>query len=145
MDWTGGCLCGAVRYRVEGDPLWFCHCHCSMCRKQTGAAFGTYVGFLATAFQWTAGEATLYRSSGAVDRGFCARCGSTLTFHRARETSLALGSLDRPEKIEVGAPRPEYQDCHIWIEDQLPWLNIDDCLDRFPRFPSGRSKDSPGG
>ena len=113
--------------------------------KQTGAAFGAYVGFLATAFQWTAGEATLYRSSDAVDRGFCARCGSTLTFHRARETSLALGSLDRPEKIEVGAPRPEYQDCHIWIEDQLPWLNIDDCLDRFPRFPSGRSKDSPGG
>ncbi len=78
MEWTGGCLCGAVRYRTEAEPLWIAHCHCAMCRKATGAAFGTYAGFPAGSVEWTEGEPTLYRSSSEVERGFCSKCGGTL-------------------------------------------------------------------
>ncbi len=141
MEWIGGCLCGTVRYRVEGEPLWICHCHCGMCRKQTGAAFGTYVGFAAAEFRWMAGKPALYRSSVDVKSGFCPNCGGTLTFHRVHETSIAVGSLDRPEALELGAPRPEYPDNHVWTENQLPWLKIDDNLKRFARFPPMRDRE----
>ena len=45
MTITGGCLCGQVRYQVETEPLWICHCHCGMCRKHTGAPLASFVGF----------------------------------------------------------------------------------------------------
>jgi hypothetical protein len=138
MTWTGGCLCGAVRYDAKGEPLWFSHCHCQMCRKHTGAALGTYVGFPKDAVTWTKGEVALYQSSRDVKRGFCPECGSTLTFHRAHETSFAVGSLDRPQDLTPGAPRPRYADCHVWTQNRLPWLRIDDELERFAQFPPDR-------
>ena len=72
-----------------------------------------------------------YRSSSEAERGFCDRCGSTLTMHETvldDRVQVALGSLDRPEKV-----RP---DDHVWTESQLPWLRIDDDLPRFPRTSS---------
>ena len=69
---------------------------------------------------------------------WCAACGSTLTFHRHHETSVAVGSLDRPQDLDVGAPRPVYQDGHVWTQERLPWLRIDDELERHDRFPPAR-------
>ncbi|MEM7226552.1 MAG: GFA family protein [Pseudomonadota bacterium] len=138
MHWTGGCLCGALRYEVEAEPLWICHCHCDMCKKHSGAAFMTYIGFPKAAFRWTRGSPKLYDSSGDAKRGFCATCGSSVTFHRVHETSLALGGLDHPERLEVGAQRPVYADNHIFIGEQVPWLKIDDALDRYEGLPPAR-------
>jgi len=132
MTWAGGCLCGAIRYSFEGDPLWKCHCHCSMCRRLTGAGFATWVGFPAGAFSWIEGQPSFYRSSSEVEIGFCGNCGGTMTFHRVHEASAALGSLDNPEKVPAGP-----DDDHVWTEDQIPWLKIDDDLPRYEQFTPG--------
>jgi len=102
-----------------------------MCRRLSGAAFLTYVHFLIGAFTWTKGEPTRYRSSSEAGRGFCDRCGSTLTMYETvlkDRVQVTLGSLDRPENV-----RP---DDHVWTESQLAWLHIDDDLPRFPRMSS---------
>jgi hypothetical protein len=83
MEWAGGCLCGAVRYRASAHPRRVVSCHCGMCRRASGAAFLTFVHFPADAFAWTSAEPTRYRSSAAAERGFCALCGSTLSMHEA--------------------------------------------------------------
>jgi hypothetical protein len=128
MEWTGGCLCGAVRYRASGDPLRVVHCHCGMCRRVSGAVFMTFVHFAKDGFAWTAGRPKRYRSSGEAERGFCAVCGSTLSMHETvlpDRVQVSLGSLDRPDLV-----RP---DDHVWTGCQLPWLEV---VDDLPRFPS---------
>ena len=129
MDWTGGCLCGAVRYRATEDPIRAVHCHCGMCRRESGAAFLTHVHFPIGAFTWTEGEPTVYRSSASAGRGFCPRCGSSLTMHEDvldDRVQVTLGSLDRPEGV-----RP--QD-HVWHGSRVPWLRIEDDLPRFEQI-----------
>ena len=126
MEWTGGCLCGAVRYRASADPLRVVSCHCGTCRRASGAAFMTFVHFPVGAFAWTSGEPVRYRSSAAAERGFCAVCGSTLSMHEAvlaDRVQVSLGSLDRPDRV-----RP---DDHVWTSSQLPWLEV---VDDRPRF-----------
>ena len=128
VAWTGGCMCGVVRYRATADPIRAVNCHCGKCRRASGAAFLTHVHFPVEAFTWTQGEPTRWRSSADAERGFCARCGSTLTMHESvldDRVQVSLGSLDRP-----GDVRP---DDHVWTESQLSWLKIDDALPRFPR------------
>ena len=126
MAWTGGCLCGAVRYRAGADPVRVVNCHCGMCRRSSGAAFMTFVHFPVGAFAWTGAEPARYRSSPDAERGFCAVCGSTLSMHEAvlaDRVQVSLGSLDRPDLV-----RP---DDHVWTSSQLPWLDV---VDDRPRF-----------
>jgi hypothetical protein len=124
----GSCLCTAVRYRVTGPLRRMSHCHCSMCRKAHGAAFGTYVNASATQFAWEAGEAsvTAYVSSPGVRRTFCARCGSTLQWLWDRQpdvVGIAAGTLDDDPRV-----RP---DMHIYVGSKAPWYDI---ADRLPQF-----------
>ena len=131
MEWTGGCLCGAVRYRADADPVRAVNCHCGMCRRASGAAFLTFVHFPRHGFVWTAAEPARYRSSPEAERGFCPHCGSTLTMHESvleDRVQVCLGSLERP-----GDVRP---DDHVWTDSQLPWLRIEDDLPRFARNSS---------
>ena len=126
MEWTGGCLCGAIRYRARVDPMRVVNCHCGTCRRTSGAAFMTFVHFPAGEFAWTGAEPTRYRSSADAERGFCAVCGSTLSMHEAvlpDRVQVSLGSLDRPDLV-----RP---DDHVWTSSQLPWLEV---VDDRPRF-----------
>ena len=137
MKWTGGCLCGAIRYRSPGDPERVVHCHCGMCRRASGAAFLTLVGFAAEGFAWTRAEPTVYRSSAQAERGFCPRCGSTLTYVLSTENwriFASLGSLDRPEAV---TPHE-----HCFTDERLAWLHIDDDL---PRLRKGRYAADLGG
>lgn len=132
----GGCLCGEVRYRATGQPLWVCHCHCRMCQKHTGAAFSTFIGFSSECISWTKREPNLYQSSTLVERGFCPVCGSTTSFHRAHksEVSVSAGSLDYPERIT-----PQF---HLMTESQVPWINLCDDLPTHHRFPpEGEDRD----
>jgi hypothetical protein len=131
MTWTGGCLCGAIRYRAEADPLRTVICHCTICRRVSGAPMMCFVHFPAEAFRWLSGAPKRYRSSADAERGFCPLCGSTLTMHESilgDRVQVALGSLDTPE--------PARPDDHVWTRQQLPWLRIEDDLPRFPTISS---------
>lgn len=94
-DVTGGCQCGAVRFRVKrlGRAS---ICHCRMCQK----AFGGFYGPLVTGFSvtWTRGEPGWFQSSNKVRRGFCGQCGTPLAYDFGSSAlELAIGALDNPE------------------------------------------------
>ena len=121
----GGCLCGAVRYRVRGEPLLVEYCHCGMCRRAGGAPVVAWADFAVTRVEWIQGAATEYSSSPNGRRGFCRDCGSTLTFRWAtgsEKISLSVGTLDHPDNL-----RPQH---HIFEADRLSWLQIADNLPR---------------
>jgi hypothetical protein len=134
MTWSGGCLCGEVRYEIGVEPMWVGHCHCSMCRKHTGAAVGTYVGFAAGTVRWLGREPARYRSSEDVERSFCPGCGSTIGFHRIHETSLTIGSFDRPDDIVAECQSRS----HVFRQEKLDWFDTVDSWARFDQFAPGR-------
>ncbi len=90
---TGGCQCGAVRFRIEtlGRAT---ICHCRMCQK----AFGSFFGPLVTAkgLAWTRGEPKWFQSSNKVRRGFCGECGTPLAYDWGGDVEIAIGALDDP-------------------------------------------------
>jgi len=139
----GGCLCGAVRYRaVVGESKTVTHCHCSMCRKVSGATLATWAEFPAEDFEFTQGQPKIFRSSDIAERAFCGRCGCQLTFHAVGDPGgvskrlwIAVGSTDRPAAIE-----PTH---HIFTDDRLPRLRLEDSLPASPhQLPSIRTDDN---
>ena len=129
MSKSGSCLCGAVRYEVLGPLFEVSHCHCSMCRRQHGAAFATYAQFEAGHFRWVGGESYLkiYETESGAGWCFCIQCGSTLAASNHGEiTSITLGTLqDDPET------KPEY---HIFVASKAPWFEI---TDELPKHKTG--------
>jgi hypothetical protein len=126
VTFEGGCLCGAVRYRAAAAPMRAVVCHCSMCRRHSGAPALVFVHFPAASFTRVRGAPARYRSSKYAERGFCSICGSTLTMHEevlGDRVQVTLGGLDEPQRV-----RP---DDHVWTQDQLPWFEINDHLPRF--------------
>ena len=135
----GGCLCGSVRYCATSAPVRGVICHCSMCRRHSGAPALAFVHFLAQDFAWVRGQPTRFQSSEFAQRGFCSNCGSTLTMHEdilRDRVQVAVGSLDEPERVRI--------DDHVWTEQQLPWFQITDELPRFPRSSSAVPTRAPG-
>jgi hypothetical protein len=133
----GGCLCGSVRYRATSAPIRGVICHCSMCRRHSGAPMLAFVHFQASDFTWTGNEPARYRSSEFAERGFCAHCGSTLSMHEAvlaDRVQIVVGSLDEPQRVHI--------DDHVWTQQQLPWLRIDDSLPRFSASSSAVPSDA---
>ena len=127
----GGCLCGAVRYRASSAPIRGVICHCPMCRKHSGAPALAFVHFRVGDFEWISGAPTRYQSSEFAQRGFCARCGSTLSMHEevlADRVQVTVGSLDEPARVRI--------DDHVWYAEHIPWFEIADDLPRFPRSSS---------
>ncbi len=113
---AGGCQCGAVRYAVEGDPEIVAICHCRMCQKATGSVIWPFFTVGRTALSWTRGGPAHYRSSEAAQRGFCAACGTPLTFEPEGEETIDLGiaTLDDP-----AAMKPTGQ---VWTGAAVPWF-----------------------
>lgn len=127
----GGCLCGAVRYRATGRPVRVNYCHCRMCLKATGAPVSAWATFARSQVRFVQGRPTLRRSSDIARHGFCATCGSALTWEGDGDpdlTDVSIGSLDHPEKV---APQE-----HLWTESAVRWLHIDDELPRHHRSRS---------
>lgn len=99
---TGGCQCGAVRFRVEGKLGEASICHYRMCQKATGGLFGSYVAAPFHAVIWTRGQRCHFQSSNMVRRGFCSDCGTPLTFEFGeRHISFALGVMDKPPVLHL--------------------------------------------
>lgn len=126
MALPGGCFCGAVRYRAGGTPFDVTHCHCRDCRRIAGAPFVTWFS-VRTADLAVEGMPVRLASSAGVERTFCGRCGTPLTWRRdgAGEIDVTAASLDDP-----GVVTPED---HTWTSQQLPWIRLGDGLPRHER------------
>ena len=129
---NGSCLCGSVKYVLEGGVGDITYCHCAMCRKAHGSAFGAYARVVSPeSFKFVTGEDLVrrHRSSADVTRTFCGECGSNLQFIRdGRPTfSIAVGSLDSDPNT-----RPSAQ---IWTRDKAPWHEITGNMPCFQEFP----------
>jgi len=112
---TGGCQCGAVRFRVTGELGRASICHCRMCQKAFGGPYGALVSVNKADLEWTRGEPKRFASSNKVDRGFCGGCGTPLTFEwHPRIIDLAIAAFDDPASI-----KPVLQ---LGVESALPWV-----------------------
>jgi len=118
---TGGCQCGAVRYEMREAPFGIWACHCSVCRKQSGGAFGLSMGVSLEGLVFTKGEPAVWTrptdSGHLLDCLFCPTCGSRI-IHRRHEhggrQTLKPGTLDDTSWIEPGQ--------HFFAESALPWV-----------------------
>src|SRR5207245_6503222 len=129
---TGGCFCGAVRYRVSATTRDVSHCQCSICRRTTGAPFVTWATFPAATFAFTAGTPAELRATPRAVRQLCAACGTALTFRetaRPGSVDVTVGRMDHPDAMVPAA--------HIWTSSQLAWLNLGDALPRHARADPG--------
>ena len=113
----GGCLCGQARYRVVGLPKSSSVCHCTSCRRASGAQ--SVAWFVVDRIQFTllTGELAKFQSSMPVTRGFCRDCGTSLTYEHADDVNtieITTATLDRPELFE---PTKE-----IWLSEKVSWV-----------------------
>jgi hypothetical protein len=112
---AGGCQCGAVRFRVEGDIGRAGLCHCRMCQKAFAGPFAALVTVRLDQLAWPRGERRRFKSSNRAWRGFCADCGTPLTYETAGDTlELAVCAFDDPAAIPVGA--------QLRLDHALPWV-----------------------
>ena len=109
---TGGCLCGAIRYSVRGEPVHVGRCHCADCRRESGSAFTVYAQWPVEAFELT-GEIAAYHG-----RGFCPRCGSRLLNPPDDAddfVEIRIGTLD-------DAPFELKPEAEIWVKRRELWI-----------------------
>lgn len=125
----GGCLCGAVRYVIKGPFTYSGHCHCRSCQRAIGAGFVTWVGAKPETFEVTKGEITYCETSPGIQRGFCGRCGSSLTYGGEGwdDIGVTAASLDDPAEA-----RPE---SNVYLDHRQPWVVIDESLRKYDKLP----------
>lgn len=123
---TGGCLCGAVRYRVTGDPIGTAYCHCSKCRRFHGH-YPAYASLHRNHLDIVKGNTLKwYRSitdeTPDVHRGFCSECGASLFWDPRGQDRIAvsLGSMDDPQDLAPSA--------HLWTSQKGRYYRITDDL-----------------
>jgi len=125
----GSCLCGAVRFRVDGPLRGVVYCHCSQCRKQTGHFYAATDVADADLDISGADRLTWYAASPEAKRGFCSICGSALFWKRndSARTSILAGALELPTGLAA--------ESHIFVADKGDYYEIGDGL---PQFPGSR-------
>ena len=129
---NGACLCGKIRYEIEGNPRFMYQCHCGKCRAASGAAFVTNLIVDADRFRITAGDEFIsaYESSPQKFRYFCSGCGSPIYSHgqqTKRVVSVRSGTL----KCNPGLP----VSYHAFVGSKAPWVDIRDGQPQFLEWP----------
>jgi hypothetical protein len=130
---SGACLCGALRYTVEGPLTDLVHCHCSRCRKHHGAPFASFVAAQARGFRWLTGadHVQTYRSSPAGVRPFCPTCFAVAPTVAGETVYLPAGNLEDP--------LAELRAVHAYVGSKASWHTLADDLPRYDAAPPGRS------
>ncbi|THD60086.1 GFA family protein [Phenylobacterium sp.] len=126
---TGGCLCGAVRYRLASAPFEAGYCLCRMCQRTAGAPALVFATAPLADYVPIRGQPKRHRSSDFGERWFCADCGSPLAMradHPPETLDVTVASLDDP----TAAP-PEF---HIWTRSRISWFEVADRLPRRAKF-----------
>ena len=121
MTREGGCLCGAVRFRCEGEPINVRICHCRNCQKAMGSPFFARALYEQSALTVT-GDTGRYPSSDRIERVFCTRCGTRL-FSWRRDGSAAGVALATFDDRNAFPPTE-----HIWVSEKIAWVRFDDGL-----------------
>ena len=124
---TGGCQCGAIRFRLTGEPLDSSICHCRMCQKAFGAYYAPLVATGEADLVWTRGGPKYFQSSNHVRRGFCANCGTPMTYEADDGIAISAGSFDDPASLP-----PVVQ---FGVEGKLPFI------DRLHELPQRHTMD----
>lgn len=124
----GGCLCGAVRYRVTGEAVARTLCHCVSCRRATGGASVGWAVFEKADFALLRGEVREYSSSPGIYWGSCAACGSLVAYRRDSRPDhrdVTTATLDDPDSFP---PTVE-----IWVAEKIGWETLNPDLPHKPR------------
>lgn len=111
----GGCQCGAVRFEVKGPLGKASVCHCRMCQKAFGNVFAPLVSIPEGALTWLKAKPARFQSSNFVQRGFCPKCGTPLTYEAPDGLAVAIGAFDHPERIEP--------DIQFGVEGRIRWMD----------------------
>jgi len=129
---TGGCQCGRVRYALLSSPERPGICHCRMCQRATGNPFHAFVGVAKDQFRWTAEPPKFFASSADSQRGFCAHCGTPLSFDHlpGKRITVGIATLDDPSSVTP--------DRNIGVESKLAWV------DQISEFPGKTTVDNAG-
>jgi hypothetical protein len=128
---TGGCVCGAIRYECNAKPIVMFNCHCRDCQKTTGSGYTPVFYVPANAFKITKGTPKYYETKsemvGENRRGFCPECGSRL-FGGLSEIGqgIAAGTLDDPSSY-----KPQFE---IWTSDAQQWDAMDPKVPKFDKY-----------
>jgi hypothetical protein len=129
---TGGCACGSVRYELRSSPFDAGYCHCSMCRRSSGAPVVAFATVPLDDFFLVRGQVRRRRSSAVGERWFCGDCGTQLAMHVDHQPDtidFTLASLDSPAAV-----RPRF---HIFFAERIPWFEPRDTFPRHDGFRPG--------
>ncbi|ABC31038.1 uncharacterized conserved protein [Hahella chejuensis KCTC 2396] len=123
----GSCLCGAVKFQIEGEIKALTYCHCRMCQKAHGFAFGAYLVTGKDSFVMLGGveNVRIHRSSSNVSRTFCADCGSNLQFIRdgRDDIGVAAGVLDDDPGLQASK--------QIYCDSKAAWHPLQEDVPHF--------------
>jgi hypothetical protein len=123
----GGCLCGAIRYRVSGEPVATTLCHCRSCRRASGGTNVAWAVFDNHNFAWVNGFPGVYSSSAGIEWLYCRNCGSLVGYRRSSRPDhmdVTTGTLDDPGRFPPAV--------EIWIDHKIGWETFD------PKLPKRR-------
>ena len=128
----GGCMCGAVRYRITAAPMVASLCHCRSCRLATGAPVAAWVILPRDGLVFDRGAPVGFASSPGKRRTFCGRCGTSLTYERD----------DRPDSIDIHTATLDDPDAfppvrEIWLEEKVAWMATNPQFAQYPRTSRG--------
>ncbi len=131
--YSGGCMCGAVRYEASGEPLSVTHCHCHSCRKHNGGPVVTLAGFTSGQVAFSGTERKIYESSPGVGRAFCGNCGTPLTWEGdggdlGPIVEFHISTFDNPDVLVPSS--------HSFHNERIAWFDIADGLPRHDGFSS---------
>lgn len=130
-EWSGGCLCGGVRYELASQPFDCGWCHCRTCQLYGGAPAMAFASVPEEDFAWIEGHELVrwIDSSSFGRRAFCCKCGSPLQVrvsHQPETLDFPIATLDEPDEV-----KPEF---HIFLDSRVAWFNPDDGLPRHAKF-----------
>lgn len=136
----GGCLCGDIRYRIVGPPVVTSYCHCRSCRLAAGAPAVAWVIVRRGDFILETGTLVRFRSSPHVERTFCGRCGTAVTYERTDRGSdidIQTATLDDPDAF------PPVRE--IWLEEKIAWMAPNERFTPYPRSSTEGGAGKPSG
>jgi hypothetical protein len=134
--YVGGCLCGAVRYEIAGEPAMAGHCQCRDCQRMTGTGHASMMAFPADAVKVTGAltfHGTRADTGNTANRGFCPRCGSFVASRSSGMPGVIMvsaGSLDDPSRFQ-----PQFV---VYASRGHGWDRVDAALTQFPKMPPAR-------